>query len=630
MIEQKDFQTFTSELRVIAVESQAVNNLALDQVIAETRRLLSDSGSYKVSKFFARDIENLYESLIAFQPTEQATSIKECIVICASTFSSLFNPEENNNAHLLEELLRTIKLREISLLLLVEEGQEQIADQILELSHTLLIEVEGILVGTPSILLSRRLLNFVEIANHKQELLEQQNIVEETNNHLIREQEIAKAVFEKVTGEHRVDLPNVRQWLSPIAVFNGDVFMSSPTPNNGLLVLLGDFTGHGLGASLGAIPLAATFYRMANKGFTLRDIVVEMNRRLNESLPTGFFCCALAAHINFEQETVEYINAGLPDCYWLKNKTGELKPLVSKALPLGIQQPDQFDIETTRVKVSDADRLFMLSDGLLETENRYGEAFGTHRLVKCVNNEYLTAKRAGTAANYLPAMREAVKDFIEGQDRFDDISLAEVEIVPAQIFANSFNNTNAVEEAQKPSSWSIQLSYGAASIKNKDPIPQVLNLLLDEPGLKNNTGSIFTIVSEIYNNALDHGVLQLDSSLKAGPAGFTAFYEQRNRYLEHLDDGQISFDISYEAVAETGSLTIIMTDSGNGFDWRAHEKASLATAANGPAPHGRGLPLLRELCDSLTFSGKGNSVKAIFSWDKSAQRASIPQDLSAA
>ena len=630
MTKQKDPQMFTNELRVIAVESNAVNNLALDQIIADTRRLLSDSGSYKVSKFFARDIENLYESLIAFQPSEQAASIKECIVICASTFSSLFNPKENDNPHLLEELLRTIKLREISLLLLVEEGQEQIADQILELSHTLHLEVEGILVGTPSILLSRRLLNFVEIANHKQELLEQQNIVEETNNHLIREQEIAKAVFEKVTGEHRVDLPNVRQWLSPIAVFNGDVFMSSPTPNNGLLVLLGDFTGHGLGASLGAIPLAATFYRMANKGFTLRDIVVEMNRRLNESLPTGFFCCALAAHINFEQETVEYINAGLPDCYWLKNKTGELKPLVSKALPLGIQQPDQFDIETTRVKVSDADRLFMLSDGLLETENRYGEAFGTHRLVKCVNNEYLTAKRAEKPANYLPAMREAVKDFIEGQDRFDDISLAEVEIVPAQIFANSFNNTNAIEEAQKPSSWSIQLNYGAASIKNKDPIPQVLNLLLDEPGLKNNTGSIFTIVSEIYNNALDHGVLQLDSSLKAGPAGFTAFYEQRNRYLEHLDNGQISFDISYEAVAETGCLTIIMTDSGNGFDWRAHEKASLATGAPVPAPHGRGIPLLRELCDSLTFSGKGNTVKAIFSWDKNEQRTSIPQDLSAA
>ena len=618
----------SESLSVIVVDSPLLKSDDIDVIINATPQLLQPFGEISVRKCVVKDIAQLLEALDRSTPeTEQI--IKDAIFVSASMVGEFTSSEAGaaDNNEQLEELLRTVRAQSVSILLFVEKHEEKLAARILETSETLGIDIEAVLVGTPPSLVSHRLRSFVEHAKNNAALLEQQTLVEETNNHLIREQEVAKAVFEKVTREHQIDLPNVNQWLSPIAVFNGDVFMASPTPDKGLLVLLGDFTGHGLGASLGAIPLAATFYRMASKGFTLRDICVEMNRRLNESLPTGFFCCALVAHINFEQETVEYINAGLPDCYWLKKSNGELKPMVSSALPFGIQKPDQFNIDTHRVKVSSGDRLFLLSDGLLETENQYGEAFGAHRLVKSVNGEYLGALHANKNADYLSAMRGAVKDFSSGQARFDDISFAEIEIIPAAQFANSLTRT-VVEETQKPSSWSMTLSFGAQSIKNKDPIPQVLNLLLDEPGLKSHTGSIFTIVSELYNNALDHGVLKLDSSIKDGPSGFAAFYEQRGRALDRLVEGNISFDIQYEACAETGSLKIVVSDSGQGFDWHAHAKASLQTAVGAPAKHGRGLELLRELCDSLTFAKQGSVVKAVFSWDKNSSAS--PAGLNAA
>jgi len=53
-------------------------------------------------------------------------------------------------------------------------------------------------------------------------------------------------------------------------------------------ILLGDFTGHGLSAAIGAMPLAEVFYSMTARGFNLRDILVELNSKLRRILRWGF------------------------------------------------------------------------------------------------------------------------------------------------------------------------------------------------------------------------------------------------------------------------------------------------------------------------------------------------------
>ena len=114
----------------------------------------------------------------------------------------------------------------------------------------------------------------------------------DNHSHLIHEQALAKEVFNKVARDNGVEIANICHWLSPIAVFNGDVLLAAPTPNGGLMVLLGDFTGHGLAAAIGAIPLASTFYSMVGKGFTMQDIIKELNNKLHELLPVSVFCCS--------------------------------------------------------------------------------------------------------------------------------------------------------------------------------------------------------------------------------------------------------------------------------------------------------------------------------------------------
>ena len=84
------------------------------------------------------------------------------------------------------------------------------------------------------------------------------------------------------------------------------------------LVFLGDFTGHGLPAAIGAMPVAEIFYGMAAKGFGAPDVLREINRKLRRILPVGMFCCGLMVEADFKHNSLRVWNGGLPDGWLLR------------------------------------------------------------------------------------------------------------------------------------------------------------------------------------------------------------------------------------------------------------------------------------------------------------------------
>jgi hypothetical protein len=119
------------------------------------------------------------------------------------------------------------------------------------------------------------------------------------------------------------------------------------------------------------------------------------------------------------------------------------------------------------------------------------------------------------------------------------------------------------------------------------------------------------VLSELYVNALDHGVLALDSSLKKDPAGFEAYFKTRQSRLARLDSGYVQFDLSAEQGIAQRSILVRVEDSGASFAC-ADPMLSPSTKT---ALDGRGLELIRGLCESLEIEGKGNIVSARFSWN---------------
>lgn len=434
-------------------------------------------------------------------------------------------------------------------------------------------------------------------------MLEQRDQIVLHNEHLLQEQTVAKQVFDNIAHSGCLDASNVKYFLSPLAVFNGDVLLAAMRPSGSMMVLLGDFTGHGLPAAIGAMPLASTFYGMAHKGFAMTDILREINSKLKSILPVGVFCCATIIDMNFHKGTMKVWNGGLPECFLRRADTGEIEAVRSTHLPLGVLDGKSFKDDCLNFDLQVGDRFFMWSDGIHEARGVDGSMFGEERLLNVFSE-------CSDSEDLFQEILTRVQSFVGDGEKDDDLSLIEIRMEdPSNILSkavdfNAGGGTGLME-------WKLEFEVKPASFRFFDPLPLLLNILVEVPGLSSHSGELYTIMSELYNNALEHGVLGLDSSLKKTSDGFAEYYNLRQYRLERIEEGFVRFGLDHKTGDNGGSLVLTVSDSGDGFDYDATMSCDLELQGY----CGRGIPLLKNMCEGLEYFGSGNSVRAVFEWE---------------
>ncbi len=117
-----------------------------------------------------------------------------------------------------------------------------------------------------------------------------------------------------------------------------------------------------------------------------------------------------------------------------------------------------------------------------------------------------------------------------------------------------------------PRDWSLSFELGPSSLQEFNPLPLLQHVLMEVPALRVRGGVIFTVLSELYTNALDHGVMGLSSVVKSTANGFTDYYRRRVEALSALVDGYVRFEFTSRASDSGGYLKIRVRDSGPGFD----------------------------------------------------------------
>ena len=129
-------------------------------------------------------------------------------------------------------------------------------------------------------------------------------------------------------------------------------------------------------------------------------------------------------------------------------------------------------------------------------------------------------------------------------------------------------------------------------------------------GLRTQGSVIHTVLAEMYGNALEHGVLGLDSRLKRNAEGFSRYYQCRKERLATLQAGYVRVYLQIEPVPGGGRLEIQVQDSGEGFD----VARVLARPLDRDRLSGRGISLIRQLCPAARWSDDGRSAYVEFSW----------------
>ncbi|WP_426152680.1 ATP-binding SpoIIE family protein phosphatase [Pseudomonas sp. DC3000-4b1] len=434
-------------------------------------------------------------------------------------------------------------------------------------------------------------------------VLKQRDELARHHGHLLNEQRVAKAVFDQVAHSGCLGAPNIRYLQSPYALFNGDLLLAASSPGGDLHVLLGDFTGHGLPAAVGAMPLADVFYGMTAKGYGLTETLREMNAKLKRILPPDMFCCATLINLSVNRRMVEVWNGGMPDGYLLRNN-GERVLLSSKALPLGILAPERFDPKTQAFPIEQGDRIFLLSDGVIETTNDREMLFGVERL------EAVLASNQDRDRLF-EDIRQALQAF-HGETR-DDVSMVQVAAVDSASLPPAALSPDRGQPT--PTDWTVSFEFRAETLKRYNPLPFLLQLLQEVRGLRDQSGALYTVLTELYSNALEHGVLGLESSLKRDADGFTRYYQLREERLRQLQDGYVKVQLTVSPQGEDGGrLVIFIEDSGEGFD----VSGTLKQAGEGLGYSGRGMRLVRALSQAADWSDDGRSARVEFTWEGQA------------
>jgi CheY-like chemotaxis protein len=422
------------------------------------------------------------------------------------------------------------------------------------------------------------------------------------NEKLLHEQEIAKVVYENITHSNCLKDAALSTFHYGTDTFNGDVILAAYKPNGGMHILLGDFTGHGLSAAIGALPLADIFFEWTRKGFLMRQIIPEINARLKGVLPQNMFCSAAFIDIKVNNKSIEVWNGGLPDLLFYSKNTNVPVKLVSKNLPLGVLLPDAFECKIDTLSFVSGDRLIAFSDGIYEALSLSGEKFCHSILESLYSGKVKAAESVGWLADQLK--NEGVLD-----NPHDDISCLGVCLdTNIGIDSSEYEVSRGHDEA--PADFSFEYVLNADSLRNTDPLPYVLQILTTVPGLSSFSSQIFMILSELYSNALEHGVLKLSSNKKNSSDGFSLYYEERERNLANLVEGYVKISVRVTSDGDDRTLILYVEDSGAGFDFHSINY----DIANTELLYNRGLALLDQLCDKLEFSKGGSAATAYYSW----------------
>jgi PAS domain S-box-containing protein len=161
----------------------------------------------------------------------------------------------------------------------------------------------------------------------------------------------------------------------PAQETGGDYFDFIPMSDGHWAIVIGDASGHGIGAALLVVETRAYLRSFALTHTDPGEILDSVNQRLVEDITADHFVTLFLGRLHPLTRSLVYSNAGHVPAYVLDGR-GEVKlVLQSTGLPLGVDPTGGFPSSPT-VRLEPGDLLFLLSDRIVEAPAGDGPLFG--------------------------------------------------------------------------------------------------------------------------------------------------------------------------------------------------------------------------------------------------------------
>jgi phosphoserine phosphatase RsbU/P len=211
----------------------------------------------------------------------------------------------------------------------------------------------------------------------------------------------------------------------PALTVGGDYFDYIPLGAHKLLVVVGDVSGKGMSAALYMSKIQGMIQILAPMYHDPKEILIQVNRRIYESLERRSFITMILALFDTETRQVRICRAGHNKA--LIGVNGTLEYLKGGGIGLGLERGPVFEqeLEEVRQPLNDNSIFVFYSDGLTEAMNEGMSQFGEEAVFDIVKQ-----KRALGARELQHMILKSVDEFRGTAEQNDDLTIVVVKASP--------------------------------------------------------------------------------------------------------------------------------------------------------------------------------------------------------
>ena len=269
-----------------------------------------------------------------------------------------------------------------------------------------------------------------------------------TNEHRLlsieTELETARQIQSSILPATIPEIENLRIAASyqPMTAVAGDFYQFVHSDNNHFGILVADVSGHGVPAALISSMIKVAMQSVAVHADDPAHVLSGLNRILWSEVQ-GQFVSAAYVLIDTENRNALYSAAGHPPLLCWRNMRNEMQRIESNGLLFGIEADSAYPV--CSVPLEPSDRLLLYTDGLTETENAAGEAFGDQQLERVMRENRLQS--AKELSQQLLSELRRWRPVAERQQ--DDITIIVVDVLQLRCIVASSDEAQALHELKE-------------------------------------------------------------------------------------------------------------------------------------------------------------------------------------
>jgi len=183
------------------------------------------------------------------------------------------------------------------------------------------------------------------------------------------------------------------------------------------IIVMGDLSGKGISASMSMVIIKSIVRSFLQETKDFKLLVDKVNRFIRFSLPKGTFFEGFFGLIDFKENTLYYINCGIPAMFLYTRSYNNVIEIQGDGKVLGFVKDISPYTKVKKTTFNQGDILFACTDGLIDSRNIRGEKFGKDRIQKSIMEN-----TSQTAAKIADLSFQAINNFTtKGLD--DDVSI---------------------------------------------------------------------------------------------------------------------------------------------------------------------------------------------------------------